>query len=66
MHVNALQVDFSGENDTHHVALEGDVWRCTCDFFSGWGACAHTMALERILEGMTPTSPFLVPALVTA
>lgn len=66
MHVNALQVDFRGENDTHHVALEGDVWRCTCDFFSGWGACAHTMALERILDGMTPTSPFLVPALATA
>lgn len=66
MHVNTLQVDFRGENDTHHVALEADVWRCTCDFFSGWGACAHTMALERILDGMIPTAAILAPALATA
>ena len=26
------------------------------NFFVGWGACAHTMALERILEGMLPKS----------
>jgi hypothetical protein len=57
MHVNALQVDFQGENDVHHVALEGSDWRCTCDFFSGWGSCAHTMALERVLDGMVPQSP---------
>jgi len=54
MHVSALQVDFEGENERHHVALEGDAWRCSCDFFSGWGACAHTMALERVLDGMVP------------
>jgi hypothetical protein len=49
-----IQADFEGENDRHEVALEGDSWRCSCDFFAGWGACAHTMALERILEGMLP------------
>jgi hypothetical protein len=54
MQVAKLQVDFVGENDTHQVALEGDAWRCSCDFFSGWGACAHTMALERVLDGMIP------------
>ena len=57
MHVASLAVDFHGENDTHHVALESDAWRCSCDFFSGWGACAHTMALERVLDGMVPASP---------
>jgi hypothetical protein len=57
MHFNTLQVDFQGENDTHHVALEGSDWRCTCDFFHGWGSCAHTMALERVLDGMVPPSP---------
>jgi hypothetical protein len=56
MHVNSLQVDFRGENDTHRVALDGDAWKCSCDFFGGWGACAHTMALERILEGMIPVA----------
>jgi hypothetical protein len=61
MHVSTLQVDFRGENDTHQVSLDADKWRCTCDFFRGWGACAHTMALERVLEGMIPRSA-MVPA----
>ncbi len=56
MHVSGLKVDFRGENDRHEVALEDDAWRCTCEFFVGFGACAHTMALERILEGMVPQS----------
>ncbi len=56
MRVHGLRVDFQGENDRHEVALEEETWRCSCDFFAGWGACAHTMALERILEGMLPRS----------
>jgi hypothetical protein len=31
----------------------------------GWGACAHTMALERILDGMIPTSALLTPAMAS-
>jgi hypothetical protein len=50
----SLAVDFQGENDAHQVSLEGDEWRCSCDFFAGWGVCCHTMALERILEEMLP------------
>ena len=52
--------------NTHHVALEDETWRCSCDFFEGWGACAHTMALERVLEGMIPTSVLMTPALRSA
>ena len=62
MHVSSLQVDFRGENDTHRVALDGDAWRCSCDFFEGWGACAHTMALERVLDGMIPNAAIMTPA----
>ena len=61
MRVSSLHVDFHGENDTHEVALDGESWRCSCDFFGGWGACAHTMALERVLEGMIPTSARQMP-----
>ncbi len=50
----ALSVSFHGENADHRVELSGGKWRCTCDFFAGYGACAHTMALERVLEGMLP------------
>ena len=61
MHVDSLQVEFEGENENHHVALEGDAWRCSCDFFGGWGACAHTMALERVLDGMIPPAALGTP-----
>ena len=55
MRVRELSVEFHGENGDHDVTLSGDEWRCTCDFFqAGHGACAHTMALERVLEGMLP------------
>ncbi len=66
MHVSRLHVDFQGENDRHEVTLEGDKWRCTCDFFAGWGACAHTMALERVLDGMIPTAAIHTPSFAQA
>ena len=62
MRVSSLAVDFRGENDTHRVALEGENWKCSCDFFEGWGACAHTMALERVLDGMIPSASLTTPA----
>jgi hypothetical protein len=52
----ALSVDFQGENGDHHVEFAGDKWSCSCDFFAGYGTCAHSMALERILEGMLPST----------
>lgn len=56
IHLSGLRAQFDGENAQHEVALDDDSWRCTCDFFAGFGACAHTMALERILDGMLPKS----------
>ena len=50
----SFHVDFQGDNDTHHVNFDDDGWRCTCNFFMTRGVCSHTMALERILEGMLP------------
>jgi hypothetical protein len=52
--ITALQVHFEGENSPHEVSLNDGHWRCTCDFFSGWSVCSHTMALERVLSGMLP------------
>ncbi|HEY4684996.1 MAG TPA: SWIM zinc finger family protein [Dehalococcoidia bacterium] len=56
MRFTSLSVNFHGENADHTVSLEGEKWRCTCDFFAGYGVCAHTMALERVLEGMLPAT----------
>jgi hypothetical protein len=50
---DSFSVRFHGENADHSVDLAaGSQWRCTCDFFAGHGTCAHTMAMERVLEGM--------------
>lgn len=60
MKVADLRVQFHGENGDHEVTLKDNTWHCTCDFFAtGHGTCAHTMALERVLEGM------LAPELVS-
>jgi hypothetical protein len=57
MRFTSFNVDFHGENDDHKVSLTDGVWHCTCDFFAaGHGACAHTMALERVLESMVPVA----------
>lgn len=56
IHFTDLKVDFRGENGDHQVNFSNDKWHCTCDFFAGYGACAHTMALERVLEGMLPAA----------
>ena len=29
-----------------------EFWQCDCDFFQSRGRCSHTMALEKILEGL--------------
>ncbi len=50
----SFEVDFKGDNSSHTVTYDAGGWRCTCDFFAGRGLCSHTMALERILEGMLP------------
>jgi hypothetical protein len=61
MQVDGLHVNFSGENADHQVSLSDGQWSCTCDFFADWSVCSHTMALERVLEGMVPRQP--LPAL---
>jgi hypothetical protein len=49
-----LTVRFRGENSDYDTSYRNGKWQCTCSFFSGWGTCSHTMALERILADMLP------------
>ena len=53
-HFNSLSVVVSGDNDSHEVTMRDNRWHCACDFFAGWGVCSHTMAIERMLDGMLP------------
>jgi len=45
---------FRGENDEYVVGFGDGKWHCTCRFFSQWGMCSHSMALEQILKDMLP------------
>jgi hypothetical protein len=49
-----LTTKFRGENDEYTVGYGNGKWHCTCRFFSQWGLCSHTMALEQILKDMLP------------
>ncbi len=50
----SLVMNVRGDNDSHDVTLSEDGFRCGCDFFSHNDTCAHTMAIERVLDGMLP------------
>ena len=49
-------VFFRGENNDHQVTYDQGRWNCQCGFFASHGVCSHTMALERVLEGMLQPS----------
>ena len=49
-----LTVDFRGDNDNHTLSYKEGKWHCSCHFFSGWGECSHSMAMQRILAEMLP------------
>lgn len=52
--VLCLKTHFRGDNDSHDVLYEDGAWRCTCEFFRGWGTCQHVMALQRMLGALAP------------
>lgn len=54
--VEALRVRVRGNNGDHEVVLHDGAWTCECDFFALEQACAHTMALEVLFDGMV-TAP---------
>ena len=45
-------VTLHGENDDHQVTYDRGQWECGCSYFRSHSVCSHTMALERVLEGM--------------
>lgn len=49
-----FSVKFRGDNSDYFTSHRDGKWHCTCSFFSNWGLCSHTMALERILSAMLP------------
>jgi hypothetical protein len=57
-----FKTTFRGEHDTYDVEYVGGRWKCSCNFFAGWGVCSHTMALQRILGEMLPKEAQALPS----
>ncbi|MCA9987917.1 MAG: hypothetical protein KDE09_18665 [Anaerolineales bacterium] len=54
---SSFKVTIQGDNDGYHtVGYDDGVWSCDCNFFGSRGYCSHTMAMERVLTVMIPTS----------
>ena len=49
-----FSVEFRGDNNNYATGYKDGKWHCSCLFFSNWGLCSHTMALEKILNNMLP------------
>lgn len=47
-------VKFRGDNNDYKTGYKDGKWHCTCNFFSSWGLCSHTMALQKIMGNMLP------------
>ena len=52
----SFSVTVQGEHSAHTVTYDRNRWDCDCSFFKSHGVCSHTMALEKILDGMIPMS----------
>jgi hypothetical protein len=50
--ITSLQASFDGNHNSYQVTFGEAGWTCQCHYFDTRGICSHTMALERILEGM--------------
>lgn len=56
-----LSVIFRGEHDDYNTSYRDGEWHCSCHFFSTWGICSHTMALQNILSRMLPKEALTAP-----
>jgi hypothetical protein len=63
---SALSVDFRGAHNIHKLNYQDGKWHCSCDFFSQWGTCSHTMALQQMLSKMLPQEALTSPLIESA
>lgn len=59
--ISQFSATFRGEHDSYTVGLEKAKWHCSCHFFSQWGLCSHTMAMQKILADVLPQEALARP-----
>ncbi len=47
-----FEATFDGDNGTHRVSLDHDVWHCECHLFEAAHGCVHTLAVQKMLDPM--------------
>ena len=50
--IGSFSATFRGNHDSYQVRYDEGAWQCSCPSFGSRNLCSHTMALERMLEGM--------------
>jgi hypothetical protein len=56
IHFKDFTVTIDGDNNPHVVHYNAGDWRCDCRFFQTRGSCAHTRAMEYVLDNMLSTA----------
>lgn len=59
--LSEFSADFRGEHDNYKVTYKSNKWHCTCQFFSQWETCSHTMALQRLFVEVLPAEAVTSP-----
>lgn len=50
--VLSFEADFRGDHNTYQITYDNGQWDCNNPYFQRHGVCSHTMAMERLLQGM--------------
>ncbi|MFH1140609.1 MAG: hypothetical protein V1724_02830 [Chloroflexota bacterium] len=50
--ITQFDATFRGEHNSYDIAYDKGSWRCSCEHFREDRFCSHTMAIERMLEGV--------------
>ena len=50
--ITSFNATFRGNHNSYQVSHNEGNWQCSCPSFLSRDLCSHTMALQRILEGM--------------
>ena len=54
---DSFSVQVNGDHSQYRVTFVEGKWTCECSYFKTRGCCSHTMAMERVLQGMMPKEP---------
>ena len=52
--ISDLKATFQGDHDTYELKYEAGSWHCWCKNFVSELFCSHTMAIEKMMEGLAP------------